>query len=333
MHDELEVRLYARRVGTLTRSARNRLTFRYDETYVDQQGAAPLSTSMPVRSNPYGPEITEPWFNGLLAEGRRREHLARIAGAAGIDTWSLLHAAGGECAGAVQIVAAEHRDAPGLFHLDEERLATLLRETPIEPLASVSPAARISIAGAQEKVTLYRNEDGSWAVPTGGHPSTHILKPQAADFPSLVENEHWCMENRTTGRTGDGKHVDRNHRRAAGVGHRTLRPATRPAMRHQTGAPRGHGTGARAAVEIPERRRPRHIRSVHGARAKPRRAVRISSCSAGSSEIATRTRRTTRSSSPGRPTRGSHRSTTCCRRSATRGSINDSRPRSGAQRI
>ena len=194
MHDELEVRLYARRVGTLTRSARNRLTFRYDETYVDQQGAAPLSTSMPVRSNAYGPERTEPWFNGLLAEGRRREHLARIAGAAGIDIWSLLHAAGGECAGAVQIVAAEHRDAPGLFHLDEERLATLLRETPIEPLASVSPAARISIAGAQEKVTLYRNEDGSWAVPTGGHPSTHILKPQAADFPSLVENEHWCME-------------------------------------------------------------------------------------------------------------------------------------------
>lgn len=194
MDDELEVRLYGRHVGALRRSARNRLTFRYDKGYVDREGAAPLSTCMPVRGEAYGPDKTEPWFDGLLAEGRRREHLARIAGAAGIDTWSLLRASGGECAGAVQIAATEHRDEPGLFQLEEERLARLLRETPIEPLGSVSRAARISIAGAQDKVTLYRNADGTWAVPTGGHPSTHILKPQAAAFPGLVDNEHWCME-------------------------------------------------------------------------------------------------------------------------------------------
>lgn len=194
MDDGLKVLLYGQHAGALRRSARNRLTFRYDESYVEQEGRPPLSTCMPVRDKAYGPDRTEPWFDGLLAEGRRREHLARVAGAAGIDTRSLLRAAGGECAGAVQIVAAEHRDDPGLFHLDEERLARLLRETPIEPLGSVSRAARISIAGAQEKATLYRTTEGTWAVPTGGHPSTHILKPQTAAFPGLVENEHWCME-------------------------------------------------------------------------------------------------------------------------------------------
>ena len=194
MNNNLGVHLYGKRVGTLKRNAQNRLTFRYEEAYVEQRDAPPLSTCMPVRGEPYGPKRTEPWFDGLLAEGRRREHLARIAGAASIDTWSLLRAAGGECAGAVQIIAAEHLDEPGLFHLDGRRLATLLRETPVEPLGSVSRAARISIAGAQDKVTLYRNADGTWAVPTGGHPSTHILKPQAAAYPGLVENEHWCME-------------------------------------------------------------------------------------------------------------------------------------------
>ncbi len=194
MDDELKVLLYGQHAGALRRSARNRLTFRYDERYVGREGAAPLSTCMPVRDEAYGPDRTEPWFDGLLAEGRRRAHLARVAGAAGIDTWSLLRAAGGECAGAVQVVAAEHRDEPGLFHLDEERLARLLRETPIEPLGSVSRRARISIAGAQDKATLYRTAEGTWAVPTGGHPSTHILKPQSAAFPGLVENEHWCME-------------------------------------------------------------------------------------------------------------------------------------------
>ena len=193
MDDELKVLLYGQHAGTLQRSASNRLTFRYDERYIEQEGV-PLSTCLPVRDKAYGPKQTEPWFDGLLAEGRRRAHLARIVGAAGIDTWSLLRAAGGECAGAVQIVAPEHRNEPGLFHLDEEWLARLLRETPIEPLGSVSHRARISIAGAQDKATLWRTAEGTWAVPTGGHPGTHILKPQAAAFPGLVENEHWCME-------------------------------------------------------------------------------------------------------------------------------------------
>ena len=194
MDNELEVRLYGNRVGTLTQTTKNRLVFTYDDAYASQSNAPPLSTSMPVRTAAYGPNRAEPWFEGLLAEGRRREHLARIAGAAGMDTWSLLKAAGAECAGAVQIVAREHADTPSLFHLDEERLAKLLRETPVEPLGSISKAARMSIAGAQDKVTLYRNSNATWAVPVAGHPSTHILKPQSRTFPNVVQNEHWCME-------------------------------------------------------------------------------------------------------------------------------------------
>ena len=194
VENELEVRLLGKRIGTLARTGKSRLVFQYDERYASQSDAVPLSTLMPVRAKPYGPDRAEPWFDGLLAEGHRREHLARIVGAAGIDTWSLLKEAGAECAGAVQIVAPEHLDKPGLFQLDEERLVRLLRETPIEPLGNVSKAARMSIAGAQNKVTLYRNDDGTWAVPIGGHPSTHILKPQTRKFPTVVENEHWCME-------------------------------------------------------------------------------------------------------------------------------------------
>lgn len=189
----LEVRLYGTRVGTLGRTHRNRLVFQYEEGYVEGRNP-PLSTCMPTRIDAYGPKPTEAWFEGLLAEGHRRKHLARIVGAASIDTWALLRAAGAECAGAVQIIAPEHRDSPGLFELDEELLARLLAEAPIEPLGTVHHAARISIAGAQEKLTLFRKPDGTWAVPIGGHPSSHILKPETELFPGLVENEHWCME-------------------------------------------------------------------------------------------------------------------------------------------
>ena len=191
--NELEVRLYGERVGVLRQSADNRLTFQYDASYGATDDAPPLSTCMPLRVRAYEPKVAEAWFEGLLPEGRRREHLARIVAAAGADTWSLLYAVGGECAGAVQIVAPEHTDAPGLFRLSDESLANLLK-APVEPLGTVGRAARISLAGAQEKLALHRNDDGSWSVPTGGHPSTHILKPETPSFPGLVENEHWCME-------------------------------------------------------------------------------------------------------------------------------------------
>ena len=189
----LEVRLHDRRAGTLTRQTNSALIFQYDETYVADRSAPPLSTGMPVRSAPYGPKPTEAWFDGLLAEGRRRAHLARIVAAASLDTWSLLRAAGGECAGAVQIVGPEHTDRPDLFPLNENVLTQLLASPPVEPVGTISRAARISLAGAQDKIALYRTSHGHWAVPTGGHPSTHILKPQSSQFEGLVENEHFCM--------------------------------------------------------------------------------------------------------------------------------------------
>ena len=41
----------------------------------------------------------------------------------------------------------------------------------------------------QDKLLLTRRPDGSWARPLGGVASTHLLKPQPATFPDLVELE------------------------------------------------------------------------------------------------------------------------------------------------
>ena len=192
--DRLEVRLYGKRAGWLYNIPELGLQFGYDWNWIKHEENPPLSTSLPVRAQAHSAHSTEIWFEGLLAEGNRRKQLARIVGCAEIDTWSLLRAAGGECAGAVQVVGPEHRDRPALFPISERRLERLLEETPIEPIGSVSAAARISVAGAQEKVVLFRNADGSWSLPVAGHPSSHILKPEPSSYPGLVMNEHWCME-------------------------------------------------------------------------------------------------------------------------------------------
>ena len=190
----LTVMLYGWRIGTLTREGVETLSFQYDEAYASDAANPPLSARLPLRHEAYDHLETHAWFNALLAEGTRRQQLARIVNAASLQTWELLHAAGGECAGAVQTVGEEHRDEePRVAMLAPHQLYSLLRDTPVEPIGTLNAAARISLAGAQEKVALYRGDDGQWALPLGGHPSSHILKPQSTRFERLVENEHYCM--------------------------------------------------------------------------------------------------------------------------------------------
>jgi serine/threonine-protein kinase HipA len=51
----------------------------------------------------------------------------------------------------------------------------------------------MSLAGVHEKLLLTRMLDGSWGRPVEGTPSTHILKPEIAEYPNTVENEAFCM--------------------------------------------------------------------------------------------------------------------------------------------
>ena len=189
----LEVRLHGRKVGTLRSMPRNGVVFRYDKDYVQLPGAVPLGTRSALNERPWTPTLTRRWFDGLLPEGPRRAALARALGTVHLDTWSLLEHAGAECAGAVQVVAPGHVEKPWLFELDDEVLDALL-EPPAAPLPQHHRGARLSLAGAQEKVVLFREPGGEWSLPVDGHPSTHILKPPHPDFPGLVRNEHWCME-------------------------------------------------------------------------------------------------------------------------------------------
>ena len=52
---------------------------------------------------------------------------------------------------------------------------------------------RLSLAGAQEKISL-AYFDRNWHIPKNGAPSTHILKPSiSGEFASMARNEFFCM--------------------------------------------------------------------------------------------------------------------------------------------
>jgi serine/threonine-protein kinase HipA len=78
--------------------------------------------------------------------------------------------------------------------VEDKTVAAHLRALPRSPLG-INDEVRLSLPGAQSKLLLTRLEDGRWALPTSGVPSTHILKPPIADqrFPFSVDNEYFCM--------------------------------------------------------------------------------------------------------------------------------------------
>ena len=111
-----------------------------------------------------------------------------------MSTISLIREIGLDCAGAVQIVPPDRKTGvPGYEEATEAEIGLAFDEISRRPIRAFDRGARLSIAGAQEKLVLAQLANGTWAWPVRGAPSTHILKPQMRRFPRLVRNEHLCM--------------------------------------------------------------------------------------------------------------------------------------------
>ena len=190
--EHLDVLLHGERVGKLWKT-RESLLFAYEQRYLDRPDATALSARLPLKAGPSAEREAGKWFDGLLPEGEQRERIARQAPAASMSTYSMLRAIGAECAGAVEVrIPGERR------HADKEPASTeeierYIREMDRFPLRSGERRLTLSLAGAQAKFVLVK-EDNGWSWPIGGYVSTHIVKPEQERFPGLVANEHTCME-------------------------------------------------------------------------------------------------------------------------------------------
>jgi len=180
--------------GTLT-ADRGRSTFQDQEAAIQQNEALPISVRMPKRPEPYDDEHARPFFENLLPEEEYRRLLARVLGISDSNTLGLLGAIAGECAGAVSVWPkdSERPTKPSYRSLSERDLANLFAAPDELALVTAQREGRLSLAGAQPKLTLaYRDE--SWHLPTDGGPTTHILKRTRMNFQHLVENELFCMK-------------------------------------------------------------------------------------------------------------------------------------------
>ncbi len=198
--NELLVLLDGREVGVV-HQLRGRLRFIYSKSWSDAAGAYPLSLSMPLAAAEHPHAAIEPFIWGLLPDNDFvLSRWAQKFQVSARNAFALISHVGEDCAGAVQFVSSERRDA--LFGsppvepewLTEADVANRLRAVKVDASAGRSPrdTGQFSLAGAQPKTALLY--DGQrWGIPSGRTPTTHILKPPTSGFDGHAENEHLCL--------------------------------------------------------------------------------------------------------------------------------------------
>lgn len=191
----LNVHLNGIPVGRLTEE-NGRMTFAYLPEYVACADCEPLSHSLPVRREDYSHEEVEPFLSNLLPDDIIRTRIGAILQIPRENTFALLQALGGDCAGAIAFFPEEDvpvRRTAKFRALSDEEAGRILDNLESRPLDVGEDGFRISGAGAQDKLIACFS-DGRVSLPLMGTPSTHIIKNALRDYPDSVENEYFTMK-------------------------------------------------------------------------------------------------------------------------------------------
>jgi len=205
-HTPLRVLLNNQIVGKLMKAPGGAVSFRYEESWLSQKSAIPVSLSLPLREDAFKGEPVVAVFENLLPDSEvLRRRVAEKVGAKGTDAYSLLSQIGRDCVGALQFIPEDAEVAnqtPGVHGeiVRDGDIEKLLKNLARAPLGlDADQEFRISVAGAQEKTALLRHK-GKWLKPHGTTPTTHILKTQIGtlqngiDLSNSVENEYYCLK-------------------------------------------------------------------------------------------------------------------------------------------
>jgi len=173
----------------------------YEEAWQFGAKSFPISLSLPLAKKSHSDATIRPFVQGLLPDnpavidawGKRFQVSPR-------NPFDVIKHVGEDCAGAIQFVRPERLDLiltgklDSLTPLTDEDLARRIEDLSAQSRAiPLQIEGRFSLAGAQTKDALHL-KDGSWFVPGGRIPTTHILKPELDELAHHALNEHFCLQ-------------------------------------------------------------------------------------------------------------------------------------------
>ncbi|MDR0945212.1 MAG: HipA domain-containing protein [Bifidobacteriaceae bacterium] len=184
MTARLDLWLAGRLAGVVTQGDDGRCSFDYDKAYRREAAAESLpalSVSIPLTQAHHGPAVVDPWLDNLLPDDDevRRRWAGRFGEHVG-SAFALLRHTGADCPGAVQLLPeGQTPDEQGSYApISGKEIAAHIAALRADPAEWAFPedGGRWSLAGQQSKFALAREPDGTWLLPSGRAPSTHILK-------------------------------------------------------------------------------------------------------------------------------------------------------------
>lgn len=191
---ELIVLLRDRPIGVVT-YARGRFAFQYDEDWLRNSNAIPLSLSMPLTKKRHSDDVIRPFLWGLLPDNELTlAAWGRRFGVSPRNAFALLSHIGEDLQGAIQIVPPatinDLRKREGVTRLSAAQLDNAFGLLTRDPGATqfTETGGQFSLAGAQPKKALYR-VGKTWYEPRGRTPSTHILKPPVPNLEGQVDRK------------------------------------------------------------------------------------------------------------------------------------------------
>ncbi|MDP1710847.1 MAG: HipA domain-containing protein [Candidatus Nanopelagicaceae bacterium] len=194
---DLKVELYGYPIGRLTKTRGESFDFRTDEMTFEhfQLGSTILSESVPLLAvqSRSGSARRQNYFAEMLPEGRILENLADTIGASEKDVITLLTHFGRDVAGAIQVYDPSQPGeplTPRTIEVTEKEVHNLLANTKITPLANRPILGKTSLAGVQDKILLAKIKN-TWHQVIDGYPSTHIVKPESKDYPTIIFDEEY----------------------------------------------------------------------------------------------------------------------------------------------
>ena len=138
------------------------------------------------------------FFENLLPEGRALEDVIALHRSARGNLFALLALLGREMPGAIRLLApgglGEAAQAP-LREIGWAELSERIRARPHSPFSVWDRKVRLSIAGLQDKLAVFRDGDRLFLADGDPYASTHILKPEAIApaLRGITSNEFFCM--------------------------------------------------------------------------------------------------------------------------------------------
>ena len=194
----LLIYLAEQRIGTLSlNKSTNLLKLEYERDW--QKAGFPLSPALTLE-NVHSPEVAYNYLDNALPEGEARKLLSEHLGVSEKNVYSQVRAIGNDLAGAITFKTSKQgadipeASEPQFRVIEPDELTMRLASKEDIGLLTWDDKPRLSVAGVQDKLNIFINDQGQIGFGDGALCSTHILKFEKQNCPNLVLNEYFCMK-------------------------------------------------------------------------------------------------------------------------------------------